>query len=101
MAIVFSNFTPLLTSGFAGQLLINVRDANSNDALVGVIPTIYLPTATQGPPTDETGSSLFPLLNAGTYTLTLKFPGYRTVSPSVQLYPNTLSYYVITMKKKL
>ncbi len=98
--IVSSTFTPLLTSGFAGQLLMNIRNDKNNTAVVGAIPTVYLPAATDGPPTDGTGTSMFPLLNAGTYKLGLKCTGYKNAMESVQLYPNTVSYYVIAMTRK-
>lgn len=93
-------FPPYITSGFAGQLLIKVVDENSNNALVGVTPYIYTPTAQEGPHTDEFGESMFPLLNAGIYTLGLSYSGYRNAFPSVELYPNQVSCYVLTMKKK-
>lgn len=94
-------FTPYITSGFPAYLLINVRDANSNAPLVGLIPYVYLPMATQMPPTDEDGDSVFPPLNAGIYTLGLAYQGYKNAFPSVEIYPNKSSYYVLTMKKKL
>ncbi len=94
-------FTPYITSGFAGQLLIKVLDESNDNVLVGVTPYIYTPTAQEGPHTDEYGESMFPLLNAGNYMLGLQYKGYINKFQRVDLYPNKVSPYVIKMTKKL